>query len=253
MSHPPIAIVPTSINSLEQWNRFIATDEFKKIQQFFGTQLVQWFKAKGRDLPWRRTRDPYKILLSEIMLQQTQVNRVKEFYHRFLKQLPDFKSLATASEETVIELWGGLGYYNRARNLQKTAQIIMQDYHGQFPTDHADILDLPGIGEYTAGAVMTFALNLRAPLVDTNVERVYARLFLQDITISSPSEKAKIFWMIAEKLLPFSEYWEFNQGIMDFGAFLCKLPRPVCQQCPFSQFCRYYSRRSLKRFFYNHS
>lgn len=250
MTAPTIIPIPTKINTLEKWSKFILTSEFKAIQDFFGVHLVRWFKKNGRDLPWRHTRDPFKILLSEIMLQQTQVDRVIGFFHRFIEQIPDFATLAIAKEETVIDLWEGLGYYNRARNLQKTAQIITNDYHGQFPTNHSDILALPGIGEYTAGAVMSFALNKRSPLVDTNVERVYGRLLLQDIKLPiSAAEKSKIFWLIAEQLLPQEEYWEFNQGIMDFGAVLCKLPNPDCNKCPFSSFCRYYHRRSLSRFF----
>ncbi|QEE17219.1 A/G-specific adenine glycosylase [Promethearchaeum syntrophicum] len=240
--------VPSNLKSIKKWNLFGNRDEFRLIQDYFSKNLIEWFKHHGRDLPWRQTRDPYKILLSEIMLQQTQVDRVIEYYHQFLDQIPDFATLEEISEDTVIELWKGLGYYNRARNLQKIAKIIMNDYDGMFPSTKSEILALPGIGEYTTGAVMTFALNIRAPLVDTNVERVYRRIFLQDIHIQSPSELSKIYWFLADQLLPDEKYWEFNQGIMDFGAVLCKANSPICNKCFCRKFCRYYSRRSLSRF-----
>jgi A/G-specific adenine glycosylase len=183
------------------------------------------------------------------MLQQTQVDRVaRDYYSQFLTKFPSFASIASASEEDIVAQWEGLGYYNRARNLHKLAQEIMTTYHGQFPTDREKILALPGIGEYTTGAVMTFALNLRAPLVDTNVDRVYSRIFLYPGKDLTENQKNKILWLLAESLLPDFEYWEFNQGIMDFGAMICITPNPLCVQCPMKAICQHYRKSSLTRF-----
>lgn len=212
--------------------------------------MLDWFEKNGRDLPWRKTRDPYKILLSELMLQQTQVDRVKEFYRKFLNRFPDFQSVAEADEKEILEYWEGLGYYNRARNLQKTAKLIVEKYKNQFPTDKDAILALPGLGKYTVGAVMTFALNIRQPIVDTNVDRVISRVFLPKKLLDQigKTEYSKILWLLSERLLPDENFWEFNQGIMDFGAIQCTALKPRCKSCPFSSFCRYYANNSLSRF-----
>jgi len=182
------------------------------------------------------------------MLQQTQVDRVIVFYHEFLEKLPDFQALAQVSEPVVLKLWGGLGYYNRARNLQKVAKIVISQYHGKFPTTKEEILALPGIGEYTAGAVMSFALGIRAPIVDTNVNRVWQRLFRLPKQKLSPSSYEKILWLFSEAILPEQEFWEFNQAIMDFGALQCVPQKPRCKSCPFQKFCRTYQQTSLARF-----
>jgi len=231
------------------WKENIHSKRFSTLKNTFQKQLVDWFKQNGRDLPWRKTRDPYAILVSELMLQQTQVDRVaKDYYHQFLARFPTFESIAQAQEEEVIQKWEGLGYYNRAKNLHKLAKEIMEKYHGKFPHTREEILALPGIGEYTAGAVMTFALNLKAPIVDTNVDRVYTRVFLHPPNKLTENQKSKILWLLAEQLLPDSEYWEFNQGIMDLGAMICKTPVPVCHNCPMRSICQYYAKSSLTRF-----
>jgi A/G-specific adenine glycosylase len=238
------------INPVSKWEQRLLTPKMNSLQNRFQQGLLSWFQLKGRDLPWRKTRDPYKILLSELMLQQTQVDRVIGFYHKFLERFPDFQSVAEAKEEEIIEYWGGLGYYNRARNLQKTAQIIVNEYNNEFPREKENILALPGLGEYTVGAVMSFALDIRAPIVDTNVERVFSRVFIASkyLQVYSPTEKSKIMWMISDFLLPKIHYWEFNQGIMDFGATQCTHLKPKCNSCPFSSFCLHYSNNSLKRY-----
>lgn len=235
--------------NFEIWQHFLESPEFDEIKAKFQSGLIEWFSHNGRDLPWRKTRDPYKILVSELMLQQTQVDRVVDFYHRFIKALPTFADVASAEEELLLELWEGLGYYNRVRNLQKTAKIIQEKYSGVFPQDREDILNLPGIGEYTAGAVMTFALEKRAPIVDTNVNRVISRIFLSTSRIETASQLEKILWLLSESLLPKEKFWDFNQGIMDFGAIQCIPRKPRCNSCFSKSFCNYYQRNSLSRFF----
>jgi A/G-specific adenine glycosylase len=233
---------------VEKWKKIVIKPTFLKNSLFFSDNLVDWFQKNGRDLPWRNTREPYFILLSELMLQQTQVDRVIAFYHDFIKKFPNFKAVADAEEQDIIDAWGGLGYYNRARNLQKTAKIIISDYNGEFPKTKKEILDLPGIGKYTAGAVMTFALELREALVDTNVDRVYSRVFIHPQKIANPRELEKVLWIIAEAVIPEKKYWEFNQGIMDFGAIHCRIEKPKCQTCPMKSICKFYKKRSLTRF-----
>lgn len=234
--------------TLEKWNNLLNTPKFIEKQRLFQEGLLNWFEKHARDLPWRKTRDPYRILLSELMLQQTQVDRVIDFYEKFLSRFPDFQSVANAEEAEILKYWEGLGYYNRARNLQKTAKEVQEEYEGKFPTKKEDVLALPGIGEYTAGAVMTFALNLREPIVDTNVNRVLGRVFLQKEKNLTEGDRNKILWRLSEWLLPFEKYWEFNQAIMDFGALHCKPEKPKCSSCPFRGFCTFYSSRSLGRF-----
>ena len=192
-----------------------------------------------RDLPWRKTRDPYKKLLSELMLQQTQVDRVIGFYHKFLEQFPDFQSVAEAKEEEIIEYWGGLGYYNRARNLQKTAQIIVNDYHNEFPTEKEKILALPGLGEYTVGAVMSFALNIRAPIVDTNVARFLHRILgIYDPLPSNPARHRRLIAQ-ATNLVSLKKTKEFNLAILDLCTKICTFKNPICPECPIIKYCEY--------------
>ncbi len=203
----------------------------------FRRRLLKWFARHGRDLPWRRTRDPYRILVSEIMLQQTQVDRVKGFYRKFLQRYPTVDKLAKARPLQVREMWEGLGYYARARNLHKTSRVVMQQHAGQFPTEIDGLQQLPGIGRYTAGAVASFAFGKRAPILDTNVSRVLRRVF----GIRGDHKRAivqKQLWRLAEDLLPRKQIWEFNQGLMDFGAMLCTARTPQCAICPMADICR---------------
>ena len=234
--------------SLDAWKIYIITDQFLEQSRSFQTGLLGWFHQNGRQLPWRETHNPYYILISELMLQQTQVDRVIEYYQKFITQFPTLGVLAKASEEEVLALWSGLGYYNRARNLFKIAQIIATEYNGEFPQTKEQILALPGIGLYTVGAILTFAFNIRAPIVDTNVDRVLSRAFLRPSQQLSKHEKEQILWLLAESLLPEENYWAFNQGIMDFGALICIVDSPLCGFCFFRSACYFYQHRSLTRF-----
>ncbi len=219
----------------------------KKLKPFQET-LLKWFKKYGRDLPWRKTRKPYYILVSELMLQQTQVVRVeKEYYHQFLKKFPTFQMLAEASEEEVIKAWEGLGYYNRAKNLHKIAKIVMSDYEGTFPKDYKQILELPGIGEYTAGAILSFAFELDYPIVDTNVDRIIKRVFLHNHKITSPAKLNKEIWNISEQILLKGNAWTFNQAILDFGALICIAIKPKCNKCPMRPICKFFQAKISKK------
>ncbi len=229
-------------------SRLINIQIESKTIEFFQKTLVTWFEKHGRDLPWRKTRNPYHILVSEFMLQQTQVVRVeKEYYFQFLEKFPTFQDLANASEEEVLQAWEGLGYYNRAKNLHKIAKIIVSEYNGEFPTDYNKILNLPGIGKYTAGAILSFAFNLDYPIVDTNVDRIIKRVFLHKHKINSPAKLEKTIWEITEKILLRSNAWTFNQAILDLGALICIAKKPNCNICPMRPICQYYQTKISKK------
>ncbi|MHA1263939.1 MAG: A/G-specific adenine glycosylase [Candidatus Helarchaeota archaeon] len=216
--------------------------------KFFQQKLIEWYKRNGRDLPWRRTRDPYHILVSEFMLQQTQVVRVeKEFYSQFLEKFPSFEKLTAATEEEVLEAWKGLGYYNRARNLHKIAKIITTQYQGKLPSDFEIIQGLPGVGRYTAGAILSFAFELDFPIVDTNVERIVRRVFLFGYKIASKGNLEKKIWKISEKILHREDPFTFNQAILDFGALICKAQKPYCSKCPMRSICLYFQAKISKK------
>ncbi|HUY00454.1 MAG TPA: A/G-specific adenine glycosylase [Candidatus Deferrimicrobium sp.] len=215
---------------------------------FFQNTLILWFKKYGRDLPWRKTRNPYHILISELMLQQTQVIRVeKEYYFQFLNKFPSIQDLANASEEDVLKAWEGLGYYNRAKNLHKIAQMIVSNYDGKFPEDYNQIINLPGIGKYTAGAILSFAFERDFPIVDTNVERIVKRIFLYKYKIPSPAKREKTIWQISEQILLKRDAWTFNQAILDFGALICIAQKPRCAKCPMRPICQYFQSKISKK------
>ncbi len=204
------------------------------------SSLVTWFQHNGRDYPWRRTRDPYAILVSEIMLQQTQITTVLDrgYYTRWLIRFPDFATLAAAVEADVLSAWEGLGYYRRARNLQKLAQTIMREYAGHFPSDPAIILSLPGIGPYTAGAISSFAFGLNEPIVDGNVARVLSRLD-DDATPIDTTAGTKRLWQRARELvLSTADPRAYNSALMELGQTLCKPTKPLCSDCPVKAHCR---------------
>ena len=206
----------------------------------FASTLEVWFARHRKDYPWRRTRDPYAILVAEVMLQQTQIATVLErgFYARWLERFPDFASLATASEDEVLRTWEGLGYYRRARNLQKLAQVVVAEHGGRMPRDPSAILALPGIGPYTAGAVASFAFQLPEPIVDGNVARVLARVFDDDTPIDS-TEGQKLLWQRATVLVRSSSNpADFNSGLMELGQTHCRPGQPDCTTCPVRGFCR---------------
>ena len=200
----------------------------------FQRALLRWYAHHGRDLPWRRTRDPYAVLVSEIMLQQTQVGRVLEYYPRFLARYPTIEDLAAATPSAVRETWEGLGYYRRAVNLRRSAQLVAERHGGRLPTDLAALRRLPGIGRYTAGAVAAFAFGQDAPILDTNAARVLSRVFGPGKQQGRPRR----LWALAETAIPPGRGYAFNQAIMDLGAMVCRARRPTCPVCPVRTVCR---------------
>lgn len=203
----------------------------------FSTSLLDWYGQQGRSLPWRDTRDPYRIWLSEIMLQQTTVAAVIDYYQRFLQAFPTLDSLAAATQEDVIHLWAGLGYYSRARNLHRAAQLIATDYAGHFPEDVDSLQQLPGVGRSTAGAIAALAFERRAAILDGNVRRVLCRLCaLQQPPRSTASEKQLWWW--SEQLTPAKRVHDYTQAIMDLGATVCVPRQPLCEQCPVASICQ---------------
>jgi len=202
----------------------------------FSKSLIQWYLQNKRDLPWRNTVDPYFIWLSEIMLQQTRVAQGLPYFLRFTEAFPTVFDLAKATEEEVLKLWQGLGYYSRARNLHKTAQQVAFDYDGVFPESYAELLKLKGIGEYTAAAIASFAYNESVPVVDGNVYRVLSRYFEVETDIASSGAK-KEFMQLAAELLPAGEANLFNQAVMEFGALQCIPKNPDCANCVFNNSC----------------
>ncbi len=205
----------------------------------FQDALVGWFRREGQSYPWRETTDPYAILVSEFMLQQTQIATVlnRGYYQRWLNQFPDFAALAEATEDDVLRAWEGLGYYRRARNLHRLAQVVVADHGGSMPETLEDILALPGIGRYTAGAVLSFAHDQSVPLVDGNVLRVFARLFDYPHEVDQ-TEGQKQMWSWAETLVPPAHARHYNAGLMELGQRICLQKQPLCQECPVSRFCR---------------
>ena len=206
--------------------------------QPFTRKLLAWYARAGRDLPWRRTRDPYRVLVSEFMLQQTQVIRVAEYYPRFLERFPDLGTLARAPARAVREAWDGLGYYARARNLHALAKHVTRRHDGTLPDKPEELRELPGVGPYTAGAVASFAYEKPVPAVDTNVARVIRRVFFGRAT--GNLQRVTQLWRLAAALLPRSgkRAWKFNQAVMELGALICVARRPKCPECPVRSVCR---------------
>lgn len=203
--------------------------EFSKI-------LKDWYLKNRRDLPWRKTRDPYKIWLSEIMLQQTRIEQGLPYYHSFIKAFPTVFDLAEASLEKVLKLWQGLGYYSRARNLHETAQFVATKLNGKFPHYYKDLIKLKGVGDYTASAIASICFNEATAVVDGNVYRVLSRIFKITTPINSTQGK-KEFKALAQELIDTTDPSTFNQAVMEFGALHCKPRAPLCSSCPFSTKC----------------
>ena len=207
----------------------------------FGRRLRRWFRRHGRDLPWRRTRDPYRVLVSELMLQQTQVSRVVPKYREFLRTYPTLGSIARSTPARVCEAWEGLGYYARARNLHRLAKTVTAPGPGRarIPDDPTALRTLPGIGAYTAGAVASFAFERRAALVDTNVARVLRRVFAPHLPSTTPATH-KTLWAIAEATLPRTgrDAWTHNQALIEIGALICTARIQRCHSCPVRTVCR---------------
>ena len=203
--------------------------------------LLPWYQKNRRDLPWRADREPYHIWISEIMLQQTRVEAVKGYYARFLDSLPTIAALAACDDDALHKLWEGLGYYSRVRNLKKAAQVVMDQYGGTFPTDHAQILALPGIGDYTAGAICSIAYNHPTPAVDGNVLRVVSRLLSDSAPIDQPATKKAVTAALAA-IYP-AQAGDFTQALMELGATVCGPNRkPDCENCPCRTICQGYAK-----------
>ena len=203
----------------------------------FRRSLLAWYRANGRDLPWRRTADPYHILVSEVMLQQTQVDRVLPKYHEWLGKYPSLAALAEADEGDVAETWRPLGYNIRPRRLHAIARESVARYGGELPSDEETLLSFKGIGAYTAGAIRSFAFGQRAAILDTNVARVLFRVF---VATGDPRAHAtkKLLWKISETLVPHKHVFDFNQALMDLGAVVCVARKPTCEVCPMRKLCR---------------
>tara|TARA_R110002050_G_scaffold110892_2_gene223582 strand:+ start:226 stop:1263 length:1038 start_codon:yes stop_codon:yes gene_type:complete len=202
----------------------------------FSKQILLWYTKNKRDLPWRNTTNPYNIWLSEIMLQQTRVAQGTPYYISFVKNFPSVRDLASASEEKILKLWQGLGYYSRARNLHATAKIITEKYNGDFPSTYKELIQLKGVGDYTASAIASISFNRPEPVVDGNVYRVLSRYFGVSIPINS-TEGIKYFKDLARKVMDSKNIRDYNQGIMEFGAIQCAPRNPNCSICPLKNGC----------------
>lgn len=205
--------------------------------QGFESDLLQWYAQNKRDLPWRRERDPYKIWVSEIMLQQTKVDTVIPYFNRFMEKYPTVESLAAAEEQEVLKAWEGLGYYSRARNLQTAVREVVAEYGGKVPSTPAELGSLKGVGPYTKGAILSIAYNQPVPAVDGNVMRVFSRLLLIEDDIAQQRTK-KIFEECVQEVISETDPSSFNQAIMDLGATICTPKSPSCLFCPVQQYCR---------------
>lgn len=215
----------------------------------FRQSLSDWFREEGRDYPWRRTHDPYAILVSEAMLQQTQIATVlaRGYFTRWMTAFPTWESLAEAEENEVLKLWQGLGYYNRARNLREAARIVVSRHGGILPPDAKVIGDLPGVGRYTAGAVMSFAFDLPSPIVDGNVARVLSRIFTLEKPVNTTEGSARL-WDWAGHLVPETGARIFNSALMELGQRLCRPGKPECGACPARSWCLAHRRGETMRF-----
>jgi A/G-specific adenine glycosylase len=205
-------------------------------------KLLKWYEANKRDMPWRNTRDPYKIWLSEVILQQTRVNQGWNYYLRFTEKYPTVSKLAAASEHDVLKLWQGLGYYSRARNMHHAAKEIAQHHKGKFPADYESVRALKGVGDYTAAAITSISYNMSYPVVDGNVLRVYSRVLGISDPIDSTDGKKKI-WEAAAELLPQKNPGTYNQAIMELGAVCCTPKNPNCEECPIQSNCYAFAKK----------
>jgi A/G-specific adenine glycosylase len=205
-------------------------------KQSLRRRLLAWYAKNARDLPWRRSRDPYRVWISEVMLQQTQVATVRDYFSRFVRALPDVRRLAAAEEQDVLRLWEGLGYYRRARQLHAAARKIVADHGGQFPQTLEELRELPGIGRYTAGAIASIAFDRRAPILEANTIRLLSRLIAyREDPLATAGQRA--LWQVAEEILPQKSAAQFNQALMELGSLVCTPSEPECDICPLSGVC----------------
>ena len=214
----------------------------------FGAKIVQWFEANKRDLPFRKDRDPYKVWLSEILLQQTQMATGIKYYNKFIKKFPKIEKLAKANEETIYSMWKGLGYYNRANNLHKTAQRIVKNYQGVFPRDYNELLELPGIGKYTAAAISSICFNSKKYVIDANVYRVLSRYLGLNTKINKASSYKYFETLSGELAKGIKETGTYNEAIMDFGSLICKPKNPKCEICNTRKTCFSYINNTQKKY-----
>jgi A/G-specific adenine glycosylase len=241
---------PSTLNSILDVGRS-AFDVFCKVLiplqniAAFRRSLLRWYRKNGRDLPWRRTADPYAILVSEFMLHQTQVSTVVPYYNEWLRRFPDFAALAAAPDNDVLHAWQGLGYYRRARNLHAIAKVVQDRHDGILPRDPAAIREFPGIGRYTANAIATFAFDQSVPVVETNITRLLARVFNYTKPVDSAAGRDAI-WRIAAAIVPTTGARIYNSALMDLAALVCRT-RPKCQICPVRKFCRAIKPEALPR------
>ena len=198
--------------------------------------VLRWYRRNGRTLPWRNENDSYRVLVSEVMLQQTQVSRVLTKYPQFLKRFPSLKKLATAKTSDVIKAWEGMGYNSRALRLKRLAETVLNEHHGTLPRSIRELEELPGIGRYTAHAVACFSFGMHVPVVDTNIKRVLTRVFPPKRR--TPAQKERDIWILAESLLPRQHSHDWNQALMDLGATVCTAARPKCNLCPLIDLCQ---------------
>jgi A/G-specific adenine glycosylase len=212
-------------------------------RQRFRRTLLAWYRANGRDLPWRRTDNPYHILVSEVMLQQTQVDRVLPKYLEWLDRYPSLHALAAAPEEDVTATWRPLGYNIRPRRLHAIARESVARYGGELPSDEATLLSFKGIGAYTAGAIRSFAFGQRAAILDTNVARVLYRVFVGRGDLKAHAMRKRL-WALSEALVPYKHVFDFNQALMDFGATVCSARKPTCSTCPMRRQCKSFAHLS---------
>jgi A/G-specific adenine glycosylase len=211
--------------------------DIHKIKSPLGRQLLAWYRRNERSLPWRKTNEPYRIWISEIMLQQTQVDTVIPYYHRFLKAFPTVSSLARAPLQKVLKTWENLGYYSRARNIHVAAKVIVEKFGGQIPDNLEEIKTLPGIGQYSAGAILSIAYGQAIPAVDGNVHRILCRLFAIRKPVDDTQEQKQL-QELAASLIPAKYPGDFNQALMDLGATICKAKNPDCSRCPVACHCQ---------------
>ena len=220
----------------------------KKQSDWFASQVVDWYHLHGRKtLPWQLGKTPYKVWVSEVMLQQTQVITVIPYFEKFMTSFPDIVALANADEDLVLHHWTGLGYYARARNLHKTAKIVRDKYHGEFPQTLDEVMDLPGIGRSTAGAVLSLSLGQHHPILDGNVKRVLARYFMIEGWYGVKKVENQL-WHLSNQLTPKNNVTEFNQAMMDLGASLCSRSRFDCRACPLNLGCGAFNAGKVKEF-----
>ena len=210
----------------------------------FSNKLIEWYNLNKRDLPWRLTKDPFKIWVSEIILQQTRIEQGKKYYHRFLRKYPNIPSLAKTTDKELLKIWEGLGYYSRALNMFKTAKIVLKKYNGIFPSTYSELIDLPGIGDYTASAISSICADEVQPVVDGNVLRFLSRLYKIDLPIDSAKTKT-YFKNLGFELIKDVKPGDFNQAMMDFGSTVCKPRKSDCKYCMFSSNCKAYNTNSV--------